>query len=72
MKIDKNIPVPNDKPKYPFSEMEIGDSIWMENGASGAASAYMYRKKHPEFNFMKKSDKEGLGARLWRIEPKRK
>lgn len=37
MKVDKNIPIPEDNPrnKYPYHELEIGDSFFIPNAVIG-------------------------------------
>ncbi len=70
IKIEKNIQVPHEYPrtshKYPFSEMEIGDSfIIKSNHRLVAAAAVMYAKR----NNMKFSVRKFEGGwRCWRVK----
>jgi len=68
-KIEKNIPVSKNyagrSAKYPFGEMEIGDSVLIEGLKSKpvvAASAYG-KNNGKKFS----SRAEGNGFRIWRI-----
>lgn len=72
MKIEKGIPAPEDNlgsAKYPYSEMEIGDSVFFDvnlhdqNKARIAARVYSHRTGK-KFTARKV---EG-GVRIWRIE----
>ncbi len=73
MKIDSNIePSPligrGKNPRWPFDEMEIGDSVAVTSAKDLKAirnAAYLYRLKHEGFDYG--SVKEGEGGRLWRI-----
>jgi len=67
MKIDKNIPIPN-RSKYPFAEMEVGDSIFIDKTTTQSSvcqMAYTYGKKN---NKKFTSRTEGNGVRIWRIK----
>ena len=73
MKIESGIPVPKNKTsksKYPFAEMRVGDSFFLEGnpGAQqsvlGSASSF-YTKRHPGMKFTVR--REEMGARIWRI-----
>lgn len=63
--VDKNIPMPvgMDGLKYPFAEMEVGDSFWHTKRTQ--SSAAMYAAKHKGFKYAERA--EGKGFRLWRI-----
>ena len=73
VKIEKNIPIPEAcggaiTRKYPFNEMEVGDSIFIE-GRKGSYTpgnaAHNYGKNHgKKFTSRKEND----GFRIWRIE----
>ena len=67
-KIEKGKPLPPRNARYPFSEMEIGDSIYVPNqttrGAVGqAARNYGHRNG---VKFATRTDDKGV--RIWRIE----
>jgi hypothetical protein len=75
MKIDKNIPIPNNTKihKYPFHLMEIGDSIGLQTkdeARSARNSAYLWAKRNNlinKFTYLKvKEDK--FNYRMWRIK----
>ncbi len=64
--IEKNIPIPEHKvrnSKYPFADMEIGDSILSESPHT-VMSAYQYGKRHNK-KFM--SRKINNNYRIWRV-----
>ena len=67
-KIDKGIPFPKQQRKYPFADMEVGDSFsfppddaCIVNSAAGA-----YARKFPgvKLSIKKQSETE---SRIWRI-----
>lgn len=68
MKIEKNIPIPESiqsgQRKYPFDEMEVGDSLYSDNKAMRQA-AYAYGRRK---GIKLITRKEGTGYRAWRIE----
>lgn len=72
MKIDKDIPMPDSRshgpaPKYPFSQMSIGDSVFFEGcktGGKETATAHQVgRRKGWRFSSRTQQD----GVRIWRI-----
>ena len=66
MKVEKNVPIPN---RYPFGEMEVGDSFAVPPSTSRnnvAASASRYGDKH-KMKFTVRKYKDGA-YRCWRIE----
>ncbi|MBL4753604.1 MAG: hypothetical protein JKY52_08450 [Flavobacteriales bacterium] len=82
--IDKNIPIPDFTTgthkrkgtftaKYPFVEMEIGDSIFFERTdkehilrlCKGANAAYTYASNRLGWNFMSRCVPGGF--RVWRV-----
>ena len=68
-KIEKNIPIPEQtrKKKYPFKDMEVGDSIFVEkemiSRVYSAARTYGSRK-----GLYFSARKEGNGYRIWRTK----
>ena len=73
MNIDKGVPAPEktphskNNPKYPFAQMEPGDSIFVEGqNAKGAAAirAYSRQRIYGEKYTIKSYDD---GVRIWRI-----
>lgn len=78
-KIEKNIPIANPKPerKYPFNEMEIGDSFLIKatdskmksirkirNRISSACN--IFTKNNPKIKFVTRRENDGI--RCWRIK----
>ena len=79
MKIEKNIPVPpvqkigrsgkkhgGNNRLYPFGEMEIGDSIFVDlsNWKKARDAAFQYGKRN---NLKFTTRKTDCGVRIWRI-----
>lgn len=74
VRIDKNVPMPQPAPRgrpnrYPWKNMEVGDSFLFPKGIALAACRTMAwdagRKLKRKFSVMKTSD----GTRCWRVEP---
>lgn len=72
MIIETNVPMPkaNGKgrpAKYPFGEMDIGDSVFIEGQAVGG-SAYLSAMQHARLHSKKFTGRtvEG-GLRIWRV-----
>ena len=51
---------------YPFSKLEIGESIWVADYAATSARniAAMRKRMNPGWDY--RSHKEGDGVRIWR------
>lgn len=66
-KIEKGIPAPAKRGKYPFAEMEVGDSFLVPGAATSAeiSSAVSYRKNRYQEQYICRSVDGGL--RVWRI-----
>ncbi len=70
LKVDKGILIPEGRSgvtKYPWNEMEIGDSFFLEKGNSNTlrcAASYAGSRNNKKFIVRK----VGGGARAWRIE----
>lgn len=78
--IDKNIPLSPKRPpihrtsKYPWDEMEVGDSFLVRFGdkktkrsvQSTVVGAVVYRQKHSEHRYTTRALDEGI--RVWRIK----
>ena len=67
--IEKNIPISNDGRlcKYPFDQMEVGDSFFVpkDEAEKARSSAWKYAKrKGMRFETRKEKD----GARIWRTK----
>jgi len=67
LKISKNVPIPNRGCKYPFADMEVGDSILFDREYANTirASARYYFQK-AGWKLISRSD--GDKTRLWRVE----
>lgn len=80
MKIEKGIPAPKQKntSKYPFADMEVGDSVYVDGQRSSYNQAVKDGAKFSALptahQYGKRSGKkftgrnEGSGVRIWRIE----
>lgn len=74
IKIEKNIPMPSvgargRQKTYPFDEMEVGDSFYVEDRTTSQISslAYNWKQRHgSNSKFVVKQ--EGPGARIWRYQ----
>lgn len=70
-KIEKRVPIPDrhgrhGAPKYPFAELGVGDSVFIDNINSSAAiaSSLNYLRLKSGFHFVTR--KEASGVRVWR------
>ncbi len=71
--IEKNVPLPekNIRWKYPFDQMEVGDSFFVANKESTQMSALCKRAgKRLEARFVtaKAETNDAKGVRVWRVE----
>jgi hypothetical protein len=67
MQIEKNIPMPPTRiKKYPFSEMEVGDSFLTEKCSVRASACAFTERIDPEKKFATR--KVECGFRVWRIK----
>lgn len=60
--IEKNVPMPVSRGKYPFRDMQVGDSFVADEKARGAAVAFASRVDGVKFAIRK----EGEKVRIWR------
>jgi len=69
MKIETDVPVPMStrSRKYPFLDMQVGESIWFDEQVNGRAyrSALSTGTRH---NLKFVARKEDSGIRIWRSE----
>lgn len=70
IKIDKNVDIPLlERGRYPWAEMEIGDSFFIEGASqqqlSSSAHGWSLRRG-AKIKFRTKKEKNG--ARIWRIK----
>lgn len=68
-KIDKNVAMPpraGKTGKYPFKEMEVGDSVLIDKKITSLSPTYTaYGRRHNK-KFVGVT--EGTGTRVWRVE----
>lgn len=66
IKIDKDVPLPDSYKKWPFPEMEVGDSFWITSShvKSVRTCAHVYGKKTGKKFTVRKT---GNGYRCWRL-----
>lgn len=63
--VEKSVPVPSGKKRYPYKEMEVGDSFFVDSGKIQTVCNANYRaSKRLGMTFMAR--KEGEGVRVWR------
>ena len=71
-RIQKDVPLPARQraSKYPFADMDIGDSFYLSQylsrGSVKAAAHAFGKKQSPIRKFVVR--KENTGARIWRVE----
>jgi len=77
-KIENNVPIPDvhSKSKYPWPEMEVGDSVFIKaeegetptrlNGIVSSSVRYYGRKTGRKFRTRVFSEENGI--RVWRVE----
>lgn len=80
MTIEKNIPIPpsnHTRSKYPFADMEVGDSFLVEWDKIRnkdrfqsylAGSSYMWRKRHDRNDWKFTTRATESGVRVWRVK----
>lgn len=70
IKIDRNIPVPSRNTRYPFAEMQVGDSFFVPAKKVGTllSASYAFRKKSDAFDRKFCARAENYGARIWRVK----
>ena len=70
-KIEKSVPMPDQgigKPKYPFGDMEVGDSFWAPVSSERLTNATSHwREKLGHKYSVRVEEQDGVsGARVWR------
>lgn len=65
--VDKNVPRPRSRHKYPWPDMQVNDSVLIpaDRADSASTSAYHYGKKHGR-KFEQHLSSKGL--RIWRVK----
>jgi hypothetical protein len=69
LKIDKNVPKPpvsRGNRKYPFSQMEIGDSIFIAGKRSSGVPSLFPRHGAKKFSVRTVTENGVKGVRVWR------
>lgn len=71
MEIEKNIPIPRSHAegvKYPFPQMEIGDSfvVPIDRRVAVCMACLRYKEKHGK-QFTTRKTEDGKSIRVWRI-----
>jgi len=65
-KIEKNVPFPDSRVKYPFADMKPGDSVWIDDDSHRPkVAAFSYARYHGWKVICRKQDG---GFRIWRVE----
>lgn len=68
-KIENNIPIPIQRYcKYPFKDMIIGDSFFVEGKSNALLSIAKYFAKQHKLDWKFTVRKEENGTRIWRIK----
>lgn len=63
--VEKDVPVPEARKRYPYREMEVGDSFFVEGGGIQNVCNQNYRMgKKLGMSFIAR--KEAEGVRVWR------
>lgn len=66
IKIDKNVPMPNARGKYPLDKMEIGDSFFVAEMTSSSMSGTFPRLRPKTFTTRTATENGVKGLRVWR------
>jgi hypothetical protein len=69
IKIDQNIPFPSVASRYPFGEMERGESFFVPNGRTSTITTAKHAAKLEGRKFSARAvEEKGIkGVRVWRI-----
>jgi hypothetical protein len=68
IEIEKNIPAPTSlhpRQKYPFHEMDIGDSFWVASKSVRSAISSFVKHNKSDKVFVTRTERDG--TRVWRI-----
>ncbi len=64
--IEKGIPAPSARGKYPFAQMEVGDSFFVPDKTTATFGGVLsHARKRTGFGFVMRSENGGL--RVWRV-----
>ena len=65
---DVPVPVKNERAKYPFSKMLVGQCFFIETAyeaQKARIAAHSYRRRNPQWDYVCRKQEDG-GWRLWR------
>ena len=66
LEVEKSVPLPAGKKRYPYSSMDIGDSFFVDSGKLQVVCNANYRaSKRLGMQFIAR--KEAQGVRVWRV-----
>ena len=66
LEVDKLVPLPEGKKRYPYKEMDIGDSFFVDAGKLQVVCNANYRaSKRLGMQFIARKDSGGV--RVWRV-----
>ena len=66
MLVEKSVPLPEGKKRYPYKEMDIGDSFFVGDGKLQVVCNANYRaSKRLGMQFIARKEPEGV--RVWRV-----
>jgi hypothetical protein len=74
IKIEKNVPFPSRRNKYPISDMEVGDSFFVPGKKSTQAGAIVFKHVQKGKKFSSRTCTQEVngetvnGVRIWRIK----
>lgn len=64
--VEKHIPLPAERKRYPYASMDIGDSFFVQAGKMQVVCNANYRaSKKLGFKFIARCEPEGV--RVWRV-----
>jgi len=65
LEVDKTVPLPEGKKRYPYASMEVGDSFFVDSGKLQVVCNANYRaSKRLGMQFIARKEPEGV--RVWR------
>ena len=67
IKIDKNVPMPS-AGKYPFGDMDVGDSFFVAGKTAAQMGGTMHFRKPKKFTTRTVTENGVKGIRIWRVE----
>ena len=65
VKIDKDVPIPSGKSKFPFLEMELNDSFYTEHPRPAIQGLCYYWSQKTDMKFTCRAERKG--TRVWRV-----